>query len=115
MQDAENNWQFDVFGFAEAFPGQTLSMLGFHFYKQSGLIKHYQMDDHKMCNYLQKIEAGYDSSTPYHNRYPNAPLIRTFCNSPSMLNKLADRTSCCEPDCKSETIKCYVHAPWHDD
>ena len=72
-QDAENNWQFDVFGFAEACPGQTLSMLGFHFYKQAGLTKHYQMDEHKLCNYLQRIEAGYDSSNPYHNRCCTRP------------------------------------------
>ena len=36
MQDAEENWQFDVYAFAEAAPGKTLSLLAWHYHKQGG-------------------------------------------------------------------------------
>ena len=68
LQDAESNWQFDMFAFADATPGRTLSMLSFHLWKQAGLIKHYNMDEQKLCNFLQKIESGYSPDNPYHNR-----------------------------------------------
>lgn len=71
LQDAENNWQFDVFAFAEATPGTTLSLLTFHFLKRSGapISEGGHLDETKLCRYLQRIEAGYDSTNPYHNRY----------------------------------------------
>ena len=67
MQDAENNWQFDIFGFAEVCPGRTLSMLGFHLYKQAGFVSHFKLDDAKLCNWLQRVESGYEAKNPYHN------------------------------------------------
>ena len=75
-QDAENNWQFDIFAFADATPGHTLSLLGFHFYKTAGLIQHFQLDSDKLLNFMQKIESGYDMTNPYHNRSgPSAKFI----------------------------------------
>ena len=68
MQDAENNWHFDIFAFAEATPGTTLSMLTFHLYKRAGLIQHFKLNELKLCNFLQKIESGYKADNPYHNR-----------------------------------------------
>jgi len=68
LQDAENNWQFDIFAFAEATPGTTLSVLTFHLYKQASLISHFQMDERKLCKFLQKVESGYSAENPYHNR-----------------------------------------------
>ena len=67
-QDAENNWHFDIFAFADATPGTTLSMLTFHLYKRAGLIRHFKLDELKLCNFLQKIESGYKADNPYHNR-----------------------------------------------
>ena len=90
-QDAENNWQFDVFAFADACPGQTLSMLGYHFYKRAGLITHYHMDEVKLCNYLKAIEAGYNSDNPYHNRYFNTGIDAVYLHFsfPLLLCKFA--------------------------
>jgi len=68
LQDAESNWQFDIFGFAEACSGASLSMLGFHLYKQAGMIRDFKLDEQKLCNWLQRIESGYDANNPYHNR-----------------------------------------------
>ena len=68
LQDAESNWQFDIFAFADAAPGATLSMLTFHLYKQAGLIRDFHLDEQKLCNFLQKIESGYSINNPYHNR-----------------------------------------------
>ncbi|DBB03659.1 hypothetical protein WJX82_000931 [Trebouxia sp. C0006] len=67
LKDAESNWQFDIFGFAEACSGASLSMLGFHLYKQAGMIRDFKLDEQKLCNWLQRIESGYDASNPYHN------------------------------------------------
>ncbi|KAA6425466.1 MAG: hypothetical protein FRX49_04364, partial [Trebouxia sp. A1-2] len=67
LQDAENNWQFDVFKFAEATPGHTLALLTFHFYKTSGCISHFGLDSAKLWRFLQRIESGYQMQNPYHN------------------------------------------------
>ncbi|KAL0039442.1 hypothetical protein WJX79_008577 [Trebouxia sp. C0005] len=67
LLDAENNWQFDVFKFAEATPGHTLALLTFHFYKTSGCISHFGLDSAKLWRFLQRIESGYQMQNPYHN------------------------------------------------
>ena len=69
VQDAERNWQFDIFQFADATPGETLSMLSYHMFKQSGLVEELHLDEPKMIRALQRIEAGYDINNPYHNRW----------------------------------------------
>ena len=68
MQDAENNWHFDIFEFADATLGCSLSMLTLHVFKQSGLVKECGLDEAKLQAYLRKIEKGYDPNNPYHNR-----------------------------------------------
>ncbi|DBB11697.1 TPA: putative 3',5'-cyclic phosphodiesterase pde-3 [Trebouxia sp. C0006] len=67
LQDAENNWQFDVFAFSEAAPRNTLCLLTCHFFKRSGLIDDFGLDPEKLCRYLQRIEAGYSAANSYHN------------------------------------------------
>ena len=69
LQDAENNWQFDIFGFAEATKGSTLSLLFYHFMKQAGFIQEHHLNATQLCKYAQKIESGYDANNPYHNRF----------------------------------------------
>ena len=68
VQSAEKNWQFDIFALAEATPGSTLSLLGFHLIKQAGFIRQFNLDEGKLCRFLQQIEKGYDQGNPYHNR-----------------------------------------------
>ena len=68
MQDADNNWAFDIFGYSEATPGYSLSLLVWHFVKQAGLIKEMSIDEGKFCAFARRIEAGYNPSNPYHNR-----------------------------------------------
>ncbi len=43
-------------------------MLGFHLYRQAGFIRDFKMDELKLCAFLQRIESGYRSENPYHNR-----------------------------------------------
>lgn len=62
------NWQFDMFGFAEATPGNTLSLLAFHLINRAGFIQQFNLDEGKLCRFLQRVEKGYDASNPYHNR-----------------------------------------------
>lgn len=69
LQDAEHNWQFDVFAFAEATPGVTLSLLGFHFHRVAGFIQEFDLDATKLFSFLQRIEQGYVAANPYHNRF----------------------------------------------
>ncbi len=73
LQDARNNWQFDIFGFDEECKGKGLSVLGFHLYKQAGLITDFKLDEVKLIHFLQKAESGYSSANPYHNRL--VPLL----------------------------------------
>lgn len=70
MQDAESNWQFDIFAYAEATPGTSLSMLTFHLLKTTGLVKDFNLIETKLVTCLRRVEAGYDPVNPYHNRSP---------------------------------------------
>ncbi|DBB14759.1 TPA: hypothetical protein ACH3X3_004373 [Trebouxia sp. C0006] len=76
LLDAENNWQFDVFAFAEATPGVTLALLTFHFYKISGCISHFGLDPVKLWRYLQRVESGYQMQNPYHNSIHVASVVQ---------------------------------------
>ena len=53
-------------------------MLAFHFFRQAGFVRDFRLNEVKLCAWLQKIEAGYDSNNPYHNRY----TIPLFSPSP---------------------------------
>lgn len=68
MQDASNNWAFDIFGYSDATPGYSLSLLVWHFVKRAGLIQEMSIDEGKFCAFARRIEAGYNPSNPYHNR-----------------------------------------------
>ena len=74
LQAAEKNWQFDIFGLAEATPGNTLSLLAFHLFTQAGHVKKFSLNEGKLCCYLRKLEQGYNASNPYHNRYRPSPV-----------------------------------------
>lgn len=68
MQNAGEDWQFDIFAYADLTPGYSLSLLFFYLVKQTGLLQALALDEVKLCKYLQKIEKGYDPDNPYHNR-----------------------------------------------
>ena len=69
LQTADSSWQFDVFAFAEATRGHTLSVLFFYLVKLSGVLDSMYLDEGKLCIFLQKMDHGYDPLTPYHNRW----------------------------------------------
>ena len=66
FQDAETNWQFDIFWLSDATPVHTLSLLAVHLNKVTGFL--HGMDQAKFWNYVRTIESGYLSTNPYHNR-----------------------------------------------
>ena len=68
LQDAETNWQFDIFGFAEQAQGNALSLLSFHFMKKFAKIDKMGIDVLKLAAFVHVIEKGYDPKNPYHNR-----------------------------------------------
>ncbi|KAL3161210.1 putative 3',5'-cyclic phosphodiesterase pde-3 [Trebouxia sp. C0009 RCD-2024] len=76
LLDAENNWQFDIFAFADATPGSTLSVLTFHLFKQAGMFSEFSVDQAKFWNFLQKIESGYRAENPYHNSVHAASVVQ---------------------------------------
>ena len=93
VQDAENSWQFDIFGFADATPGNTLAILTFHLVKRAGFSTDYQLDEVKLSRTLQAIEAGYRPENPYHNR---CTLVAhpSYCMHPSTLGIIEMCASC---------------------
>ena len=68
VQDAESNWQFDVFAYAESAPGNFLALLMVHLNSISGLIQHFQVEAGKLWLFAQRVESGYDMNNPYHSR-----------------------------------------------
>ena len=76
LQDAETNWQFDIFGFAEQAQGNALSLLSFHFMKKFAKIDKMGVDILKLATFVRVIEKGYDPKNPYHNRLAqHGPLM----------------------------------------
>ena len=73
MQDAEHNWHFDIFSFAEATEGHTLSTMTFYLMKRAGAMTKFGMHEASLCSYLQALEAGYNP-LPYHNASACLPL-----------------------------------------
>lgn len=76
MQDAESNWQFDIFGYADATTGNSLSMLGFHLFRTTGLVQEFQLNETKLAACLRKIESGYNPTNPYHNSIHVASVLQ---------------------------------------
>ncbi|KAL0037183.1 hypothetical protein WJX79_004360 [Trebouxia sp. C0005] len=76
LQDAESNWQFDIFAYAEATPGNSLSMLTFHLLKSTGLVQEFDLNESKLTACLRKIESGYDPANPYHNSIHVASVVQ---------------------------------------
>ncbi|DBA95437.1 TPA: putative 3',5'-cyclic phosphodiesterase pde-3, partial [Trebouxia sp. C0006] len=74
--DAESNWQFDIFAYAEATPGNSLSMLTFHLLKSTGLVQEFELNEPKLTACLRKIESGYDPANPYHNSIHVASVVQ---------------------------------------
>ncbi|KAL3145352.1 hypothetical protein ABBQ38_001609 [Trebouxia sp. C0009 RCD-2024] len=67
LQDAEKNWQFDMFAFAQETNGNHLSVLAFHYIKTSGLVSRFNLSEAKLSRFLCRIERGY-LDNPYHSR-----------------------------------------------
>ena len=67
LQDAERNWQFNMFKFAEETNGNQLPVLTFHYIKTSGLCSRFALNEAKLSRFLCRIERGY-LNNPYHSR-----------------------------------------------
>ena len=76
VQDAETNWQFDIFAFADATPGTTLAVMTFHLLKQANCMHDFGVDPAKFWTFLQKIEQGYKAGNPYHNSVHAASVVQ---------------------------------------
>ena len=75
-QDAENNWAFDIFGFADATPGYSLSLLFCHLVKRTGLCQELAVDEARLGKYARRIERGYEAANPYHNSVHVASVLQ---------------------------------------
>lgn len=88
LQTAATSWQFDVFAFAEATPGTTLSVLFFFLTKHSGVLQELYFDESKLCTFLKRMDQGYDPSNAYHNRCIQRPgSILAVCKATTAVNK----------------------------
>jgi len=58
-QDAEDNWHFDIFAYANETTGYSLSLLAFHLVKVTGLMDDFGIDEMRLSNFLKRIEVGY--------------------------------------------------------
>lgn len=76
-QDAENSWAFDIFGFADATPGYSLSLLFCHLVKRTGLSEKLFIDEIRLNKFARRIERGYDATNPYHNSIHVASVVQT--------------------------------------
>ncbi|KAL3144954.1 putative 3',5'-cyclic phosphodiesterase pde-3 [Trebouxia sp. C0010 RCD-2024] len=76
LADAETNWQFDIFGFAEQAQGSALFLLTFHFMQRFTAWQEWAVDKTKLATFVRVIEKGYDAKNPYHNSTHVASVVQ---------------------------------------
>lgn len=73
-----NTWAFDAYALEEAAHGHPLSVLGFWVLQSTGLMAWAHMDVHKLIRFLQRVEQGYSSDNPYHNKRHAADVLQSM-------------------------------------
>ncbi|KAA6427408.1 MAG: hypothetical protein FRX49_02072 [Trebouxia sp. A1-2] len=76
LQDADTNWQFDIFAFSAQAEGHALSLLSFHFFERFNVAEKFGMDPVKLATFVRVIEKGYDPQNPYHNSTHVASVVQ---------------------------------------
>ena len=71
LQDAEQQWQFDIFALVDQLPHTCLSLMAFYLLKRTGLIAEFRLNEQKLCRFLHRVENSY-LNCPYHNRWARA-------------------------------------------
>ena len=71
LQDAEQQWQFDIFALADQLPHTCLSLMAFYLLKRTGLIAEFHLNEQKLCRFLHRVDISY-LNCPYHNRWAKA-------------------------------------------
>lgn len=118
LQDADTNWQFDIFAFSAQAEGHALSLLSFHFFERFNVAEKFGMDPVKLATFVRVIEKGYDPQNPYHNRYGSKEQSYAFVAgvygglSPAQGNwrQLRERAAMCacvtlpKPTCKATLL-----------
>ncbi|KAK9863876.1 hypothetical protein WJX84_000320 [Apatococcus fuscideae] len=76
MKEAETDFHFDIFAFSEATNGMPLSTLTFFLLKRCNLMASCSISERSMAAYLRRLELGYDSDNPFHNRQHAAAVVQ---------------------------------------
>ncbi|MCJ1368729.1 hypothetical protein MMC16_007874, partial [Acarospora aff. strigata] len=105
--DAETNWQFDIFGFAEQAQGNALSLLSFHFMQKFTGLDRMGFDRSKLATFVRVIEKGYDAKNPYHNSIHVASVVQ-------MTHLLLQQAGVAKIMSETQIIATYYAALTHD-
>ncbi|GFR42649.1 hypothetical protein Agub_g3586, partial [Astrephomene gubernaculifera] len=73
-----DSWQFDSWALQEATQGHALSALGFYLIQRAKLLSTFRLKPVTLARLLRQIEAGYQSSNPYHNATHAADVLQTL-------------------------------------
>eukprot|EP00195_Chlamydomonas_chlamydogama_P006345 CAMPEP_0202897216 /NCGR_PEP_ID=MMETSP1392-20130828/6039_1 /ASSEMBLY_ACC=CAM_ASM_000868 /TAXON_ID=225041 /ORGANISM="Chlamydomonas chlamydogama, Strain SAG 11-48b" /LENGTH=1191 /DNA_ID=CAMNT_0049582803 /DNA_START=21 /DNA_END=3596 /DNA_ORIENTATION=- len=73
-----DEWQYDSFELDAVTNGRPLSLLTFALLKRSGVLDRLPFDERRLARFLLKLEDGYDTDNPYHNRIHAADVVRTL-------------------------------------
>lgn len=70
------SFSFDAFELAEVTQGHPLSTLAYYLLHKNGLISTFNLHPVRLAHFLRKIEAGYPSENPYHNRMHASDVLQ---------------------------------------
>lgn len=73
-----DNWRFDAYALEEASQGHPLSVLGFWLFHATGLMRSEDLSRARLVRFLQRVEEGYSSANPYHNRRHAADVLQSM-------------------------------------
>ena len=71
------HWVYDTFHLADVTKKRPMSTLGFFILQQSGLVRHFGLNELKLARVLRRIEDGYPDN-PYHNRTHAADVLQSM-------------------------------------
>eukprot|EP01006_Ploeotia_vitrea_P040251 TRINITY_DN66415_c3_g2_i1.p1 TRINITY_DN66415_c3_g2~~TRINITY_DN66415_c3_g2_i1.p1 ORF type:complete len:1084 (-),score=611.75 TRINITY_DN66415_c3_g2_i1:1496-4747(-) len=70
------DWQFDIFDLHSISDGHTLYFVGYHFFRELGLVQEFGIEEDKLRNFLHELEHSYKLN-PYHNAIHGADVCQS--------------------------------------
>eukprot|EP00002_Diphylleia_rotans_P027776 TRINITY_DN557_c0_g4_i2.p1 TRINITY_DN557_c0_g4~~TRINITY_DN557_c0_g4_i2.p1 ORF type:complete len:798 (+),score=147.74 TRINITY_DN557_c0_g4_i2:193-2586(+) len=77
LENYVDQWDFNIFNFAEKCQGRPLYHLANYLFRRYQLLSKFDIDAQKFDTFLGIVESGYHSDNPYHNSIHAADVLQS--------------------------------------